>query len=413
MPFKTVLSVASHWAPALPHHNRQSRLALVLATLGLSSVLSCANPAPADARAAACSERKGVLGVSRVIEIDGANGPQFGHVQYRKIDFLKPGEVVLTFDDGPLRKNTLKVLNALERHCTKATFFMVGRMAVSDPEMVKEIDRRGHTVGTHTWSHKNLGRLSKTRATREIELGVSAISAALGKPAAPFFRFPYLSDPQRMIDHLKDRDTAIFSIDIDSVDFRTRSGSVIVQRIMKGLKKRGKGILLFHDIQKSTARGLDTLLDRLHDGGYKVVHIVPKAPTTTLARFDTDGMKELIRRKKRLGERPLAKRSIVWPISLDGLPPVEALKPLPRPFVRSPGKIAPREAVPPGRLPPSFRKRIRTTAASGNAVESQDDAAQSNAQSGSSAQPTTYAQGAAPSLRPSRDWRDDAFGSDF
>ncbi|MEO1544624.1 MAG: polysaccharide deacetylase family protein, partial [Pseudomonadota bacterium] len=279
--------------------------AVSIALAGLSGL----SAAPVQAEPADCAVRSGALGVERVVEIDTTNGPRFGNMQYKDIDFLKPGEVVLTFDDGPLRRYTLNVLNALERHCTKATFFMVGRMAVTDPALVKEIDRRGHTVATHTWSHKNLGRLSASSAEREIELGVSAISAALGKPVAPFFRFPYLSDPKRMQAHLRERDIGNFSIDIDAVDFRTRSGSVIVERIMRGLKRQGKGILLFHDIQKSTARGIGKLLDRLKRGGYKVVHIVPKSSVTTLSKYDESGMKILMKRKAKAGERPLAKRS--------------------------------------------------------------------------------------------------------
>lgn len=297
-----------------------------------------------------CPNRSGTLGVSRVIEIDATGGPRLGNMQYKDIDFLKPGEVVLTFDDGPLRRYTLPVLNALERHCTKATFFMVGRMAVSDPDMVKEIARRGHTVGTHTWSHKNLGRQSTAGAEREIELGISAISAALGEPAAPFFRFPYLSDPKSMIAHLQSRDTAIFSIDVDSHDFRTRSGDRMISNIMSGLKRHGKGILLFHDIQKSTARGIDDLLDRLYRDGYKIVHVVPKTPTTTLSSYDNDGMKELIARKKAAASRPLADRSVVWPVSLAGLPEPEPLRSLP-PTMGINGPVAPQTAKLPARRP--------------------------------------------------------------
>lgn len=174
-----------------------------------------------------CAERPDALGVSRVVEIDTTSPTRFGNMQYKDIDFLKPGEVVLTFDDGPLRRYTLEVLNALEAHCTKATFFMVGRMAVNDPAVVQEIDRRGHTVGTHTWSHRNLGSISQAAGEKEIELGISAISAALGKPVAPFFRFPYLSDPRRMMDYLHKREQNIFSIDVDSLDYRTKSGDEI------------------------------------------------------------------------------------------------------------------------------------------------------------------------------------------
>ena len=217
---------------------------VLAATVGLA--LLCVVSQPALAEKSSCKTRSNVLGTSRVIEIDTKGGILLGNQQYKSVDFLEPGEVVLTFDDGPLRRNTLKVLNALEAHCTKATFFMVGRMAVSDPAMVREIDRRGHTIGTHTWSHKNLARLSRKSAEKEIELGISAISAALGRPAAPFFRFPYLSDPKVMIKHLGDRDIGTFSIDGDAFDYRTRSGATVERQILRALKKRGKGILLFH-----------------------------------------------------------------------------------------------------------------------------------------------------------------------
>lgn len=301
----------------------RSLLASCLLVLPLAGAIA---PGTAAAEPAACEQRRGVLGVSRVVEVDTSTGPRFGNMQYKDIDFLRPGEVVLTFDDGPLRSKTLEVLNALERHCTKAIFFMVGRMAVSDPAMVREIARRGHTVGTHTWSHKNLGRQSQSGAIKEIELGVSAISAALGEPVAPFFRFPYLSDPNSMIAYLKDREMGNFSIDIDSVDFRTRSGATVVNRVMSRLKAQGKGILLFHDIQRSTAAGIENLLDELAAGGYKVVHMVSKHPVTTIKEYDEIAAKEMERRAKSVAERPLSARSVVWPVSTGAeLPPTEVL----------------------------------------------------------------------------------------
>jgi peptidoglycan-N-acetylglucosamine deacetylase len=105
---------------------------------------------------AACATQDNVLGLSRVVEVDAADGPLFGRVHNGGYDFLHDGEVVLTFDDGPLRHYTRAVLKALDAHCTKATFFMVGRMAVADPEMVREVASHGHTIGAHTWSHAKL-----------------------------------------------------------------------------------------------------------------------------------------------------------------------------------------------------------------------------------------------------------------
>jgi peptidoglycan/xylan/chitin deacetylase (PgdA/CDA1 family) len=132
------------------------------------------------------------IGVARTVTIDGASGPHFGS-QYNRPKtkpLLADGEVVLTFDDGPSRANTRSVLAALASHCTKATFFMVGRMALSDPETAKAVASQGHTVGTHTWSHARLADLAEEKVQTEIELGFSAVQQALGRPISPFFRFP-------------------------------------------------------------------------------------------------------------------------------------------------------------------------------------------------------------------------------
>lgn len=252
--------------------------------------------------ASACS---GKLGVARTITINTDGGPQYGAVQYDTPSLLRDGEVVLTFDDGPLRANTRKVLAALKNHCTKATFFMVGRMAVADPAMVREVAAQGHTIATHTWSHKNLKSWSTARAKGEIELGISAIQHALGKPIAPFFRFPYLSDPNAMIAYNKTRNIAMFSIDIDSYDYRTRSADRVERTIMRQLANRKKGILLFHDIQVSTARAMQSLLDQLHRKGFKVVHIEAKAPQTSLAAYDKQAAELHSKRRYSASIRPV------------------------------------------------------------------------------------------------------------
>src|SRR5262245_35106441 len=90
------------------------------------------------------------LGVSRTIEIDTTGGPWFGAPQGDP-NFLAPGEVVLSFDDGPGPQSTRAILAALAAECTKATFFVVGEMVAAYPDVVREIDAQGHTIGTHTW----------------------------------------------------------------------------------------------------------------------------------------------------------------------------------------------------------------------------------------------------------------------
>ena len=175
-----------------PTYLSSAFLATVLGALVLQPAMA------AESKDSACANRN-ALGVSRVIEIDPAKSSHFGTQQYDRTDPLADGEVVLTFDDGPLRRNTAKVLEALEQHCTKATFFVVGRMSIADPDMLRKVAAGGHTIGHHTWSHQNQKTRSMQRAIAEFELGVSAVEAVIGRPSAPFFRFPYLSDPMRIL----------------------------------------------------------------------------------------------------------------------------------------------------------------------------------------------------------------------
>lgn len=259
-----------------------------------------------------CADPARALGVSRVVEVDTAQGPRFGHQQYKDYEFLADGEIVLTFDDGPLRPYTQPVVDALEAECTKATFFMVGSQAVADPEMVKQIHRKGHTVGTHTWSHANLRKGTPLKARHELELGFSAVKAAAGQPIAPFFRFPFLADTKAMLGYAQDRNYGIFSIEVDSLDYRTKDAASVHAEILKQLAYRKKGILLFHDIQPATAQALPGLLAALRAKGYRVVHLKPKAVADSVAEFDAIAEQQMGRKKVAAAGNPLAKRSVTW-----------------------------------------------------------------------------------------------------
>src|SRR6476620_10282028 len=113
---------------------------------------------PAQQTAAPKCDNPNALGVSRTVQIDTTGGPGFGFEHFKMHDFLRPKEVVLTFDDGPWPVNTPAVLAALAAECTKATFFEIGKHASWHPEISKQVAEQGHTIGTHTWSHKDLSK---------------------------------------------------------------------------------------------------------------------------------------------------------------------------------------------------------------------------------------------------------------
>jgi peptidoglycan/xylan/chitin deacetylase (PgdA/CDA1 family) len=248
-------------------------------------------PAP-SAGAAGCANNPNALGTSRIVEVDTTGGPGFGFEHFKEHDFLRPKEVVLTFDDGPWPKNTPAVLAALAAHCVKATFFPIGKHATWEPGILKQVAAAGHSFGTHTWSHQDLSKKSKEEAIREIEMGVSAVHMAVGGPTAPFFRFPALRHPPEMVKYLGERNIAIFSTDMDSFDFTMRKPEQVTKSVMGKLEKHGKGIVLMHDFQHATAEAVPELLRQLQAGGYKIVHMVPKAPMQTIAQYDEMVMKE-------------------------------------------------------------------------------------------------------------------------
>jgi peptidoglycan/xylan/chitin deacetylase (PgdA/CDA1 family) len=290
--------------PAARNDGREQAMSVGGAGVGLKPTIS------------ECEGRHDVLGVSRVVEIDTTTGPEFGD-QYQKTEpkFLEPGEVVLTFDDGPARRYTMPILEALDEQCVKATFFSVGRMAISDPVTLREVARRGHTIGTHTWSHKKLSALGAAAMKREFELGLSAVAAAAGEPIAPFFRFPYLGHSRASLDYIKGRGVGIFGIHVDSTDFRTKNPAVVRRNILTRLERERKGILLFHDIQPSTAGALSTLLAELKEHGYRIVHMVSKYPAVTLPEYDAIAEKALSAKSVAAAKSPLAERAATWPVS--------------------------------------------------------------------------------------------------
>jgi len=251
--------------------------------------VACLIAAPIPFASAAekrCANPAAALGVSRIVEIDTKAGPLFGDFSKfeREPRFLGPKEVVLTFDDGPMPRYTKPILEALDKFCTKATFFYVGRMAMAYPSMVKEVMSRGHTMGTHTWSHPlNLRRRGVARAKDQIERGIAAVELAAGQPIAPFFRFPGLSDSGPMLAYLQSRGIAAFTVDVVSNDSYISSPSRLAQRTLAHIERNNGGIVLFHDIKRSTAKALPTILAQLKKRGYKVVHLRTKNQVAPIA----------------------------------------------------------------------------------------------------------------------------------
>jgi peptidoglycan/xylan/chitin deacetylase (PgdA/CDA1 family) len=249
-----------------------------------------ATPAPAEAK---CTNPN-ALGVARIVQIDTTGGPGFGFEHFKAYDFLQDKEVVLTFDDGPWPGNTERVLKALADQCTKALFFPIGKHAGYRPDLMKDVAKAGHTIGSHTWSHKDLSTMSEEEAKAEIEKGFAAVSIALGNtPVGPFFRFPALRHPPELVKYVGGRNIGIFSTDMDSFDFKMRKPEQVIKSVMAKLAKHGKGIVLMHDFQHATSEALPELLKQMKAGGYKIVQVVGKTPVEPMPEYTKIVLKEM------------------------------------------------------------------------------------------------------------------------
>ena len=224
------------------------------------------------ATAAEC-QRKDALGTSRVLTVDAATFPRVGRKSFPQTLPLEDHEVVLTFDDGPWPPTDARVLAALAHECVRATFF-------EHPDLVKRMAAEGHTVGHHTWSHRNLKYTKPELAGAEIDKGIAAVENALHgvsttTPSTPFFRYPYFEMTQATLDNLQKRGIAVFGADLWASDWNPMKPEQQLKLLIEKLKAARKGIILLHDPKAQTAAMLPAFLRYLRDNRYRVVHLVP------------------------------------------------------------------------------------------------------------------------------------------
>jgi peptidoglycan/xylan/chitin deacetylase (PgdA/CDA1 family) len=265
--------------------NLRRAIVCCLAAAGIAAVADVR-----EALAEDCPGNPDALGTSRVLAVQPDVLPRVGIMQYRQSLPLADKEVVLTFDDGPLPPYSEQILDILAAQCVKATYFLVGRMARAYPAAARRIYQAGHTIGTHSEDHPSRFRkLSVEKVRVEIDQGIADVAAALGDPKelAPFFRIPGLARSDTIERELAARSLVVFSSDTVADDWHRRiRSSEIVRRAMSRLEKRGKGILLLHDIHPATVAALPGLLRELKEKGFRIVHVVPAetpAPTATMA----------------------------------------------------------------------------------------------------------------------------------
>jgi peptidoglycan/xylan/chitin deacetylase (PgdA/CDA1 family) len=158
-----------------------------------------------------------------------------------RVDTEEPA-IALTFDDGPDPRETPRVLDILERHGARGTFFLVGKRAELHPEIVARAVAAGHAVANHSWDHPSFRQIQGSYRRAQIRWCAEALAPHGG---TRLFRPPF--GEQSLASRLDARRCGhqVVCWDVVAEDWRDDPAEVLVQRVMRRLR-RGS-IVLFHD----------------------------------------------------------------------------------------------------------------------------------------------------------------------
>lgn len=154
------------------------------------------------------------------------------------------GPVYLTFDDGPDPRWTPHILDILDQANVLATFFVVGRLALEQPAIMRRIVTQGHEVGNHSWSHRHPWTLSSEAARLEVRDGASTIADLIGH-APRFFRPPHGRVRRCMVDEARHGGQTLVLWDRSAVDWGPRGRASGISRRLHAAQDGD--ILLMHD----------------------------------------------------------------------------------------------------------------------------------------------------------------------
>lgn len=176
--------------------------------------------------------------------------------------------IALTFDDGPNADITPKLLDILNKHGVKATFFVMGAYVDENPELAKRIVDEGHLIGNHTYNHFDLATLSDEEVMTQIDWTQESIVDATGvKP--DLYRMPFGSGGWRVVDLLNQHGMTSILWNLDTLDWSTQDADSIIETVEMSLQHHT--LLLMHDTHEATPEAIDVLIPMLREQGYEFV----------------------------------------------------------------------------------------------------------------------------------------------
>lgn len=173
--------------------------------------------------------------------------------------------VALTFDDGPNARYTPLLLEGLRKRNIHATFFLLGENILKNEELLLRMQKDGHLIGCHTWSHVQLDKISPSRASREI-LKTNSLIYHITGTYPTCLRPPYGA-------WKKDLELPVTMLpvfwDVDTLDWQSQNPESILDIVRQNVQDGS--IILMHDSNDSSVRAALAIADELTEKGYDFV----------------------------------------------------------------------------------------------------------------------------------------------
>ncbi len=176
-------------------------------------------------------------------------------------------KIALTFDDGPHPCYTNQLLDGLKERGVCATFFVMGKNAEENPEVLKRVAREGHLIGNHSYSHAQLNHLSEEERCAELSKTYNLVYELTGQETQ-FVRPPF-GEWNPSYNCNVDMIPVFWTI--DTRDWTTEDVNLIVSRVVGNTKEND--IILMHDYYESSIRAALIIVDRLQEQGYEFVTV--------------------------------------------------------------------------------------------------------------------------------------------
>ena len=208
------------------------------------------------------------------IKVDTKNDNNIDNLVSKNYDRIRDSKnfegkklVAITFDDGPGYSKTEKLITELDKRDARVSFFMLGEIANKQKELVKKVYDYGHTIGSHTYDHKNLRKLGDEQLFFEVNYTNEILSGIIGEDIR-FIRPPYGA---YNTDILSKINMAFILWNVDTLDWKYRNAEKVRDYIVEHAEDGD--IILLHDIHATSVDGAIMAIDILKNEGYEFVSL--------------------------------------------------------------------------------------------------------------------------------------------